>query len=356
MSIKIKPKHICLLRLSALGDVTHVLPVISAIRKAWPDCKISWIIGEFEKKLLPNLSGVEFIAFNKAAGIAEYWRLFSILRNCQFDVLLHMQLSLRANLIAAMVKAPIKIGFDKERSKEAHTLVINRSIAHVPQQHVLEALLSFLQPLNITVDKVDYKMPISATAMDVAKGLIPPGRPYVVISPASSHALRNWTAAGYAAVADHLIVEHGLEVVLCGGRSALEATLGLAIEKKMHCRLRNIIGKDTLEQMVAILHNALFLVSPDSGPAHIANAVGTPVLGLYAATDPQRSGPYHSRHWCIDAYAKAAEKFLNKQPSQLKWGRKIEVPGVMSLIEVDEVISKVDEMLAELLPNSLSGS
>jgi len=344
----IDPRHLCLLRLSALGDVTHVLPVISAIRKAWPDCKISWIIGELEKGLFPDLPGVEFIAFNKKAGLAGYRQLFSVLRYRRFDVLLHMQLSLRANLIAAMVKAPVKVGFDKKRSKEGHSLVTNHSIAQSPQQHVLEALLSFLPPIGLESNEIDYAMPVSLSAADAAGDLVCIDGPYVVISPASSHALRNWTSAGYAAVADHLIRKHGLAVVLCGGRSELERKLGLNIARKMQGKPHNIIGKDTLEQMVAILSKALFLLSPDSGPAHIANAVGTPVLGLYAATDLQRSGPYHSRHWCIDAYARAAEKFLGKKPSELKWGKKIEMPGVMSLIEIDEVIQRTDQMLAEL--------
>ena len=179
-------------------------------------------------------------------------------------------------------------------------------------------------------------------------------RPYVVISPASIHSLRNWSVEGYAKVADHLINKFGVSVVLSGGKTKIEYELGEAIESAMRQKAYNLIGKDTIEQLAAILEQALFLISPDSGPAHIANAVGTPVLGLYAATDSHRSGPYHSRDYCVDHYAEAAEKFLGKAANQLKWGQKIEIPGVMDLIKTDEVIEQVDKLMSQFSPEQVA--
>ncbi len=86
-----------------------------------------------------------------------------------------------------------------------------------------------------------------------------------------------------------------------------------------------------------MLGRATALVTPDSGPAHMATMVGTPVVGLYAATNPSRSGPYLSRLWCVDAYAQAARKFRGRSPEKLPWTEKIEQRGVMDLIEVDHV-------------------
>ncbi|MBV8741924.1 MAG: hypothetical protein JOZ12_09055, partial [Sinobacteraceae bacterium] len=83
----------------------------------------------------------------------------------------------------------------------------------------------------------------------------------------------------------------------------------------------------------------------DSGPVHMATMVGTPVIGLYAATNPARSGPYFSRQWCVDAYARAAARYCHRPPEQLPWTLKIERPGVMDLIGVDEVITRLDELL-----------
>ena len=163
-----------------------------------------------------------------------------------------------------------------------------------------------------------------------------------MISPCSSHTLRNWQASRYAEVADHAISKLGMRVVLTGGPSELEITTGQEIEQSMQNEPQNLIGKDTIRQSVALLKQATLVLSPDSGPAHLASAVGTPVIGLYAATPSKRSGPYNSLDLCVDKYTEAARKFRQKEPQELRWGQRIEFPGVMDLIETPEVIEKLD--------------
>jgi heptosyltransferase I len=107
----------------------------------------------------------------------------------------------------------------------------------------------------------------------------------------------------------------------------------------------NQTGKDTLPQLLALLGRATALLSPDSGPAHMATMVRTPVIGLYAATNPARSGPYLSRMWCANAYAKAASRFRHRRADKLPWTEKIEEPGVMDLITVEDVTAKLDQLL-----------
>src|SRR6185503_19720284 len=107
----------------------------------------------------------------------------------------------------------------------------------------------------------------------------------------------------------------------------------------------NQIGKDTLPQLLALLERATVLVAPDSGPAHMATMVRTPVVGLYAATNPARSGPYLSRPWCVDAYPDAARRVRGRAPEQLPWTEKIEERGVMDLIKVAQVTAKLDQVL-----------
>jgi heptosyltransferase I len=102
------------------------------------------------------------------------------------------------------------------------------------------------------------------------------------------------------------------------------------------------VGKDTLEQSKALLKKADLVISPDSGPAHIASALGTPVIGLYAATWSRRSGPYNSLDLCVDQFEQAALKFRGKSPEDLRWGTRIEEPGVMDLITTSAVIHKLE--------------
>jgi heptosyltransferase I len=166
-----------------------------------------------------------------------------------------------------------------------------------------------------------------------------------LISPCSSHALRNWRPERYAAVADHAARTHGMRVILVGGRSPLEQQMGQEISAAAREPLLNQIAKDTLPQLLGLMASSTALLSPDSGPAHMATMVGLPVIGLYAATRTARAGPYLSRGWCVDKYAEAARKFYGKSAGDVPWTLKIEKPGVMDLIAVDEVLLKLDALL-----------
>jgi heptosyltransferase I len=110
----------------------------------------------------------------------------------------------------------------------------------------------------------------------------------------------------------------------------------------------NLIGKDTLPQSLALLQRADIVLSPDAGPAHLANALGTPVIGLHACTWSKRSGPYNSLDLCVDKFAAAARQFRGKEPQDLRWGTRIEQPGVMDLIQIDEVIGKLEQAAGNL--------
>jgi heptosyltransferase I len=138
-----------------------------------------------------------------------------------------------------------------------------------------------------------------------------------------------------------------MRIILAGGPTKLERETAAAIESRIQpaTRILNQVGKDTLPQMLALLARARVLLAPDSGPVHMATMVNTPVIGLYAATNPARSGPYLSRQWCIDEYARAAQRFCGATVESLPWSRKIEMPGVMELISVPQVTARIDELL-----------
>ena len=335
------PKSICILRLSALGDATHVVPVVRCLRKQWPDTHITWIIGVLEHRLLRGLEGVEFIVFNKRGGWTAVRELRRALRNRSFDVLLQMQVAARANLLSLLVKAPLRLGWDRQRSRDLHHWFINQSVRYVPMQHQVQGFLEFPRALGVAIETPSWELPIEDSARQWVREQVKPGQPVLLISPCSSHALRNWPASHYAVVADYAVSRLGMQVVLTGGPGELERDMGNAIESRMHESCLNLIGQDTLEQSKALLQRADLVISPDSGPAHIASALGTPVLGLYAATWSRRSGPYNSLDLCVDRFALAARKYRNSEPGALRWGTRIEVPGVMELIGTADVIARL---------------
>jgi heptosyltransferase I len=341
------PASLCLLRTSALGDVTHVVPLVRTLQDAWPNLALTWIVGKFERKLVGDLPGVEFITFDKAAGMAGMRETWRALRGRRFDALLQMQVALRANLLSLGIHAHRRIGYDHARARDLHGLVINERIPARIGEHVLEAIGSFCEPLGLKQTQVRWDIPVPEEARDWAQAQLPGDAPTLLVSPTSSHALRNWRAERYAAVMDHAAA-HGWRVALVGGPSPGERAMADAVLAACRRVPLDFTGKDTLKRLLALLDRAHLLLTPDSGPMHMANAVGTKVLGLHAASNPQRSGPYSDRRWCVDRYDDAARKFLGKPASGIPWGSKIEYPGVMDLIEVGDAVERFEACAAFL--------
>lgn len=342
------PESVCILRLSAIGDTCHVLPVVRTLQRAWPQTRFTWVIGRVEAKLLGHIPDIEFIVVDKGRLFDSYRSLREKMRGRHFDVLMHMQLALRASILATAIPAKIKLGFDRRRARELQWLFTTDRIQPAQKQHVLDSLFGFAEKFHVYEKLLRWDIPIPDAAREYARKLIPEGVQTLVISPCSSHRLRNWRAEYYAQVADYAISSLGLHVVLCGGRSEVEQQMGREITARMQQKCANAIGKDTLVELLATLERATLVLTPDSGPAHMATTVGTPVVGLYAATNPARSGPYLSRQWCVDKYDVAAQRLLGKPASQLPWTTKIERPGVMDLITPDEVIRKLHSVLLSL--------
>ncbi len=341
------PKTLCILRTSALGDVTHVLPLIRTLQTHWLQTRLTWIIGKFEHKLVGDIPGVEFIVVTKSYGLSSRQALAKALAGRSFEVLLNLQVAFRSNLLSTAIKAKIRLGYDRGRAKELHGMFINHRIPEVSGQHVLDCFFSFLETLGLKQRVLRWDVPVTAADQDFAAQHLPDDRPNLIISPCSSHALRNWQVARYAAVADYASKRYGMRVVLTGGRSEGELAMGAAIEKAMSETCINLIGKDTIKQLMAMIARADLLITPDSGPAHMGSAAGTPTIGLHAASNPARSGPYRWLDYCVNRYDDAARKFRGKGATQLKWGTKLEYEGVMDLITVEDVLAKIDIWAAQ---------
>ena len=341
------PASICLLRTSAIGDVTHVVPLVRTLQQAWPDTSLTWIVGKLERKLVGDLPGVEFVTFDKAAGWAGMRAVHAALRGQRFDTLLQMQVAMRSNLLSLGIKANKRVGYDRARSKDLHGLVINERIPARTGEHVLDAIGSFCEPLGLRQTRVRWDIPIPAEAHAWAAEQLPGDTPTLLVSPTSSHALRNWRPERYAAVMDHAAARRW-RVVLIGGPSAGERTMADAVLAACRNKPLDLTGKDTLKKLMAMFGRAQLLLTPDSGPMHMANTVGTKVLGLHAASNPDRSGPYSDRRWCVNKYDEASRKYLGKPASEISWGSKIEKPGVMDLIGVDEVIERYEAAAGDL--------
>ena len=341
------PDSLCILRLSAVGDICHTLPVVRTIQKVWPETKLTWIIGKLEASLVGDIPGINFIRFDKSNGIKAYLNLRKDLSGQRFDVLLHLQMSLRSSIVNRLIRSPVRIGFDRARAKDLQYLFNNTEIPAHSRQHVLDSFFGFTEKLGIREKYLEWNIPIPEQAREVSTKLKNEHSRYFVISPCSAMAYRNWNVAAYAQICDYLS-ERDITPVLTGGPSKLELHYAEQILNLVKKPTLNLIGKTSLKQLLAVLESAIGLISPDSGPAHIATTVNTPVIGLYACTNPERARPYLSEKYTVNRYNDAVKAKHGKPLSELPWGIRIRDPGTMDRISVNDVTQKIDLLLSDL--------
>jgi heptosyltransferase I len=336
------PKNLCLLRLSAIGDVCHAVAMVQQIQRYYPKTKITWVIGKVEANLLQGLPNVEFVIFDKKAGLKGYKDLRTKLFHQKFDVLLHMQVALRASLASLCIKAKVKIGFDSKRAKEGQWLFTNKKIAAQHEPHVLDGFMGFAEAIGVPIESPHWQMPIGDENELWASELLSlkSDKPVAVISPAASKAERNWHSEGYAKTADYL-TQLGFQVVICGGPTTLEKLLATEIISFSKCDIVNLVGKTNLKQLLAVLKLSHLVIAPDTGPAHMAVTVGTPVIGLYAHSNPYRTGPYLYQNYVVSCYQHTAQEQYKQKLEHLPWGIRAKGSDLMNGITFTQVKEKL---------------
>lgn len=324
------------------------MAAVQAIQRANPDAKITWVVGKVEAMLLDGLDGVELVVFDKKQGKMAFKQLKQTFKHRQFDVLLTMQVAFRAGLVSRCIRAKVKIGFDKQRSKELHSMFINQRIAPKNSPHVLEGFMQFAEQVGVTDTTPHWKMPYSEQDEQAAAALLPQSnQPIFVISPAASKAERNWLPERYAALATHA-AEQGFNVVITGGNTPLEIELAQQIMAHCSVKVLNLVGKTSLKQLLCVLKAARLVLAPDTGPAHMAVTVGTPVIGLYAHSNPKRTGPYLYQDYVVEVYNHAIEQQYNKPASALPWGVRAKGEHLMAQISTEQVIAMFNKVVAEI--------
>ena len=349
MNPQSKPEHICVLRLSAIGDTCHALAVIRRMQDNWPDARITWIIGKTEAALMSDIPDIDFIVFDKSRGKAAYKGVRTALRGKHFDIALCMHASMRANLLIRSIPATVRLGFDKARAKDFQWLFTNQRIGAAHGEHAMEAMMAFAAAIGAEETALRWDIPLSADDRAFAAQYRADNMPLVVISPCSSQRARNyrnWSIENYAATIAHLESHCRAHVVLTGGPSDLETEYGDRLASGSNAT--NLVGQSSLKQLAALIAAADLVICPDSGPAHMATALGTPVIGLYASSNPQRTGSYLSQKYTINRYPDAITRYLGKNVADLRWGQRVRHPDAMSLIKVVDVIQKIDIFFDDL--------
>ncbi len=337
------PASLCILRLSAIGDVCHAISVVQAIQAHWPSTQITWVCGKIEAQLLADLPGIKLVVFDKKQGFAGMCQVWQTLKGQKFDALLHMQLALRASALSLGIKAKYRVGFSKDRSKEGQWLVTNRHLPSSNSVHVLDNFADFARYIGVPFSQPQWHIPLSQADHDFATEIIKSNKT-LVISPAASKDERNWLTERYAAIADYAS-ERGLQVILCGSPAPRELALAEAIMGFCQQPIINLTGKTSLKQLAAVLNAADVVIAPDSGPAHLATTQGTPVIGLYGHSNPKRTGPYNDLDKVVSVYEQHVVAQHNKPIEQLAWATRVKGEHIMQDITVEAVKAQLDKLI-----------
>ncbi len=290
--------------LSAVGDAVHVLPVVNAIKRADPRAHITWVLQPGPASLVHGHPAVdEIVRFDRARG----WRAFTDVRSAvhgqRFDVVLGLQDYLKAGILTAMVPAPIRLGYDRTRARDVNWLFTNRRIPPHEPQHVQDEYLEFVSALGMDSSIVEWNIgPWGAEREWQREFMRQFDRPIVSLVIGTSRPQKDWYAQRWGELADALSGRFGLQPVLVGGRSPREeATETVILERTRHKPVSAL--NSGLRKLVAILDSSALVVSLDTGPLHMAVALGRPVISLLGFSNPLRTGPYRaSQELIVNAY------------------------------------------------------
>lgn len=336
-------KSICIVRLSALGDVLMAVPLIRTLQKGLPHAQLTWIISKPAFDLVEGMEGVEFILIDKPTKVRDYWRFKKQMSGRTFDILLAPQASLRTNFLYPLIKAKRKIGYDDHRANDFHGLFVNERITP-GLEHTLDGFLKFAKAIGVLDRDIRWDLPIAPEDYVWADHHLPKTTgPILVLNPAASKPERSWAVSLYIELLQQAQKKWNVQVLITGGPSDFDKHLASQICQVIPAI--NLTGKTKPKQLLALISKATVVLCPDTGPSHMATAVNTPVIALHAVTNPLISGPYLFQHLVVNHYPEAAEKFLGSSSIEEIWGQHVHGEQPMQLISVAEVLEKLSHVL-----------
>jgi lipopolysaccharide heptosyltransferase I len=351
--------NILIVKLSAIGDVIHTLPALTALRRHFPDAQIDWLVESAAADLVQGhaaLSRVliwrrrEFVHFLKAGRLPSAVRLFSSLllqlRDTRYDLILDFQALLKSSLWIFLARGRRKAGFGQgmEHSEKSH-LFLNERIPVISMEiHALDRGLSLLQALGISDPQILYDLPIGKKDAAAAQQLlledgVQLDQPLVAMNPVAKWPTKLWTANRFEALAERLL-EKGFQVVFTGSkedRALIEEMAG-----KLGSSVIRLEGRTSLKILAAVYRSASVVVATDTGPMHLAAAVGTPVVALFGPTAPWRTGPYGQGHVVLRAGVSCSPCFSRSCKTA-----EFEPMACMNRITVEQVVEAVARLAAD---------
>jgi len=292
-------RRILFIKPSSLGDIVHALPTLAALRHRFPQAHIAWLVKRQWAELVERVEGLDRV-WAVGPGVAEWLSEVPRLRAEKFDLAVDLQGLFRSACMARLAGCPVRVGFANGR--EGSSLFYTRQVAvPTPDMHAVDRYLLVADALGAAKQATpQFRFRISpADREQVAEVLdrtgIRAGAPWIAMNVSARWPTKRWPVESFAAVADRLCEESMGPVVLIGGPDdRVDAQAVTALTKKSS--MKDATGLTPLGLLPALLQSASLLLTNDSGPMHVAAAVGTPVIALFGPTSAARTGPYGKNH------------------------------------------------------------
>jgi heptosyltransferase I len=345
--------NILIVKMSAIGDVIHTLPALTALRRAYPRAHLAWLIEEAALEAVRGHKALDRLliwrransmkqcrAGNRLAVVQELRRLAKELRDTRYDLLIDFHALLKSSLWVLLARAERKVGFGRgmEHSEGSYLFLNERIPAVSMEVHALDRGLLLLKALGVPADEVVYDFPVLEENEAEARSLldaggVKAGDPLIAIHPMTLWPTKLWENERFGQVADRLM-EQGFRVAFTGGGDDRE-TLDTVCRRMTHPVIR-LDGRTSLKTLAAVYRQACTVLTTDTGPMHIAAAMGTPVVALFGPTAHWRTGPYGSEHVILRAGLECSPCFRRRC-----FTTRYEERACMRRISVDEVLNTV---------------
>ena len=304
--------NILIVKLSAIGDVIHTLPSLAALRKLYPEAHITWVVEEAAAGLVNNHPLLNAVLISRRKSWIKYLRkgefsrplremrtFLRELRQRPYDLVIDFHGLLKSALIVLFSGGKRKLGYDS--MQELSGLFYNEKIPEDMNKHAVDRYLDFPRHLGAKIAKAQFILPSDNAAQARMQSLLEKyhleNKKFIAVNPVAYWETKLWDDEKFARLADLIKAKLDIEVVFTGSeKESIEK-----ITARMQTKAVNLAGETTLPELAYLYQKALLLVTTDSGPMHLAAAVGTPVVALFGPTDPRRTGPYGDGHIIIRA-------------------------------------------------------
>lgn len=332
-----EPKRILIVLHGSIGDVVRALPLASLLRRGFPEARLSWSV---EPAVLPLVQGHhainEIIVFDRQRGWKGLWPFLGKIHAGKFDLVLDLQRHLKSGIVSWWSGASQRIGFHRADAKEFNWIFNNQHIEpfgdDIPK---LDHYLKFAEYLGIPQSPIEWDLKLTAEEQAaVDRRLAPVSRTFAVLFVGTRWQSKQWFPSQMALCAENLSGRHQLDVVLLGGKD--DQALAREAVALTRTPISNFVGRTTLREAIGIIERATLAIGPDTGLMHIAAAVKTPVISLWGATNPARTGPHGNANLVLQGKAPCVPCYRK----QCSIGR-----ICLQSITAEQIVDKIDVAL-----------